>query len=71
MIVDGCWIAYSMVPSANFDWANGGYKVDANGDPYFLIKAGTHVTLDYLMFAGGLEAPIMCDVSPATWPRRP
>lgn len=47
---------YNMSVSDNFDWANGGYRTDEKGDSYFLVKAGTRVSFDYLMFSGGLEA---------------
>lgn len=47
---EGNEIPVSWKLSDNFDWVNGGWKTDANGDSYFCVKAGTSVDINYLLF---------------------
>ena len=46
---------YHLTTSSNFDWYNGGYGSDADGE-YFLVKSGTRAYIDYKMFKAGTES---------------
>lgn len=61
---DWSYGGYTMTPSDNFDFVNGGIVTDGEGVRCIRITAGTRLTLDYPLFGGdarraGLEAKII------------
>lgn len=48
---DGNGTNHPLSYSSNFDWNNGGFQTDENGDTFFCVKCGTTVSFDTSLFA--------------------
>lgn len=48
---DGSGVNHPLIFSDNFDWTNGGFRTDEDGNTYFCVKCGTSVSLDRSLFA--------------------
>lgn len=48
---DDAGVVTAMKFSDNFDWDNGGFQTDDDGDPMFRIKSGTSITIPKKLFA--------------------
>lgn len=44
-----------MTVSEGFDWSNGGFQLDENGNSYFCVKAGHRAYISYKPFANNLK----------------
>ncbi len=48
--LDASGVNHPLVFSDNFDWHNGGFQLDAEGNTYFCVKCGTWVKTDSSLF---------------------